>query len=230
MKSQINKILLCEFLGSATVLIGIVGIGVNSNPYLPNPAIQMITVVVAVAILISAAWLLFNRVCPVQLNPLLTLSLMARRRIDVANGTEQIAAQVVGALTGVVIGNYIFGLEPFSPADQDFIGLNRFIGEFVVSIGVMLLSLLLFEKTYLPFTGAIIPFWVILVSALSGSASFANPAISVANSLSHTVTSEPTSALLGLLASQLLGGIVGFGLAWAFKFRHEPAPSTFTSR
>jgi glycerol uptake facilitator-like aquaporin len=94
----------------------------------------------------------------------------------------------------------------------------------------MVLSLLLFEKTYLPFTGAIIPFWVILVSALSGSASFANPAISVANSLSHTVTSEPTSALLGLLASQLLGGIVGYAIAWFFKLRHEPAPATFSRR
>lgn len=229
MKQQPNKILVCEFLGTATVLAGIVGIGVNSNPYLPNPAIQLITVVVAVAILISAAWLLFNRVCPVQLNPLLTLSLMARRRIDVAHGMEQIAAQVVGALTGVVIGNYIFGLEPFSPADQEIVELNRFVGEFVVSLGVMVLSLVLFEKTYLPFTGAIIPAWVIMVSAMTASPSFANPAISVANSLSHTVTSEPTSALLGLLAAQLLGGTAGYLIMWAAKFRHEQT-ATFSPR
>jgi hypothetical protein len=45
--------------------------------------------------------------------------------------------------------------------------------------------------------------------------------MSVANSISHTITSEPTSALPGLLSAQLLGGIAAYGLLWFFQFRHE---------
>ena len=216
-----NRTLLSEFIASFLLLFTVVGVGMRVATIFTEPALQLISAVIGIMFIGSIIWQVFNRIAPTHMNPLITIGLMARRKIEVAFGTEHLAAQVSGALIGVVTGNTMFGLEAFSPADQGAVAPNRYVGEFIVSLGVVAITLLLHENSRLYMLGAAIPLWLVFGSALTASPSFGNPAISVANSISHTITSDPTSALPGLLSSQLLGGLAAYGIVWLLRYRHE---------
>lgn len=216
-----NRTLISEFAASFLLLFTVVGVGMTVSTLSNQSSVQLMAAVIGIMFIGSIIWQIFNRIAPTHMNPLITIGLMARRKIEIAFGTEHIAAQVSGALFGVVAGNTVFGLEAFSPADQAAIEPNRYVGEFIVSLGVVAITLLLHENSRLYLLGAAVPLWLVFGSALTASPSFGNPAISVANSISHTITSDPTSALPGLLSAQLLGGLSAYGLVWLLRYRHE---------
>lgn len=219
MSSHSNRALFTEFFGTALLLVTVVGVGVQSGTVSNDSPTELLIAVTAIVAIGSVIWQLANLVCPTQLNPLITLALVARGRIEPTAGTEHIAAQVSGGLLGVVTGNLFFGLEMFSPATQVSISPSRYVGEFIVSVGLVSISLLLFESRLFNRLGILAPLWLIFGCALTSSPALGNPAITVANSLSHTLTSDPSTAIVGLLTSQLLGGVTAFVLVWFFRFR-----------
>lgn len=221
MSQSNNRTLISEFVATFLLLFTVVGVGMRVATLSNQSSIQLMSAVIGIMFIGSIIWQVFNRIAPTNMNPLITIGLMARRKIEIAFGTEHLAAQVSGALVGVVTGNTVFGLEAFSPADQSAVATNRYVGEFIVSLGVVAITLFLHENSRLYLLGAAIPLWLVFGSALTASPSFGNPAISVANSISHTITSDPTSALPGLLSAQLLGGLTAYGLVWLLRYRHE---------
>ena len=212
--------LLTEFLGTALLLCTVVGVGVTIGTVESTSPTELLIAVAAIVTVGSVIWQVTNFFVPTQLNPLITLALVARGRIEPTAGSEHIAAQVSGGLLGVVVGNTVFGLEMFSPATQTLITPSRYIGEFLVSAGLVTISLLVESRRFKRW-GILAPLWLAFGCALTSSPAFGNPAITVANSLSHTLTSDPSTAIAGLLSSQLLGGILAFSLVWLFKFRKE---------
>lgn len=223
MQAVNNRILITEFVACGMLMVSVVGVGVRVGTVSNDSTTQLFVAVISIMLIGSVIWRITNAIAPTQMNPLITLGLMARRKIEIALGTEHIAAQVSGGIVGVVTGNMLFGLQAFSPDDQSSLNPNRFVGEFLVSLGVVALTLFLYENERLYLLGAAVPLWLVFGSALTSSPSFGNPAITVANSISHTITSEPSTALPGMLSSQLLGGIAAYAIVWFFRFRHEIA-------
>lgn len=221
MNSHSNRSLITEFFGSAVLLLTVVGVGVTMGRVPSGSPTELLIAVTAIVTIGSVIWQVANIFVPTQLNPLITLALVARGRIEPTAGSEHIAAQVTGGLLGVVVGNMAFGLEMFSPATQTPISPSRYVGEFLVSVGLVTISLVLFDSDRFKRLGILAPLWLIFGCALTSSPAFGNPAITVANSLSHTLTSDASTAIVGLLSAQLLGGILAFALVWLFKFRKE---------
>jgi glycerol uptake facilitator-like aquaporin len=117
-------------------------------------------------------------------------------------------AQTLGALSGAAIANLMFDKAPFTLSTVDRIGPGIFIGEVLATFGLLLLILLLVEKSA-HLVPAAVALWIVAGHIFTSSTSFANPAVSLGRMLSDAPSSMSPASMPGYLLAQ----VIGLGLA-----------------
>jgi len=147
------------------------------------------------------------------LNPAVTLADAIERGLSWRNASQYAVVQVFGGVTGAVSAHLMFGLSPISLSQHARSGPAQFLSEFIATFGLVSLiwGCSRARAEVVPFAvGAYITaaYW------FTASTSFANPAVTIARSLSDTFAGiRPADAPLFILA-QVLGA-----LAATFLFR-----------
>lgn len=208
------RCLAAEFLGTAFLVAAVVGSGVMGERLANgNVALALLANTIATGAGLIAIILTFGPISGAHLNPVVTLADAIEKGVCWPEAWRYVLVQIVGGVTGAIAAHLMFGLPPIFLSQHVRSGPAQFLSEFIATFG--LLSVIWgcsrARSNVVPFAvGAYITaaYW------FTASTSFANPAVTIARSLSDTFAGiRPMDALLFILA-ELLGA-----LAATFLFR-----------
>jgi glycerol uptake facilitator-like aquaporin len=205
-----------EAIGTAFLLAAVVGSGIMAERLAGgNVAIALLANTMATGAALLCLILALGAISGAHFNPVVTLAVGWEQGTPPARMTSYIAAQVVGALAGVALAHLMFE-QPAMYAVGIHVrsGAAQALSEFVATFG-LLLVIGGSAKAWPQFTPFAVAGYITAAYWFTASTSFANPAVTVARSLTDTFASiRPVDVPVFVLA-QVAGGLTG---AWTSRW------------
>ena len=214
--------LVAEFVGTLLLLAIVVGSGIMGERLAGgNVAVALLANAAATAGGLYVLIELFGPVSGAHFNPVVTLAMAWRRETLPAPATAYVAAQLAGAIAGVLVAHAMFGEVSWQPGTRVRTGSGQWLGESVATFGLLLTILLgaRFRPSSLP---ALVAAWIFAAYWFTASTSFANPAVTLARALTRTFAGIRPVDAPGFIAAQLAGGALALLLARWLLDSHQP--------
>lgn len=205
MQHPLSAKLLAEFLGTALIVSGVVGAGFMTATLQSGYPLGLTMIAATVAAILFVAISIFGPISGAHFNPVVTLGFLVRKAIASGEAGAYIAAQVLGAASGAVIANLMFGSAWLEVSKIERFSLPTFLGEVVATWGLVLLILLLvhFEKANL--VAASVAAWIFAGHIFTSSTSFANPAVTLGRIFTEAPSGIAPDSALWFALAQLIG-------------------------
>jgi glycerol uptake facilitator-like aquaporin len=220
---NLPKALTCEFIGSAFLLLTVVGSGILGHRLDEgNVAVAVMAVAIATGCVLAALiWSLGSISC--QLNPIVTLMSAYRREMAWKHAAPFILAQIAGAIVGTVLANVMFELPLISLSETARTGYGQWVGEFIATFG--LIGIITGTARSNPTAIATaVGCYVCGAIWFTSSTCFANPAVTIARIFTDTLTGIRAVDVLPFIASQLVGAAAAITVFdWLFRTPSENA-------
>jgi glycerol uptake facilitator-like aquaporin len=194
-----------EAVGTALLLTTVVGSGIMGERLSGgNVAVALLANTLATGAGLVALILTFGPISGAHFNPAVTLADASQGGLPWREVPVYIIAQVVGAFTGVAAANVMFELPVFFASRHTRHGPSQLFSEFVATFGLLAViwGCARLRSSAVPFAvGAYITaaYW------FTASTSFANPAVTLARSMSDTFAGIRPIDAPGFIVMQLLG-------------------------
>jgi glycerol uptake facilitator-like aquaporin len=202
-----------EWLGTAFLLAAVVGSGIMAQKLSGgNVALALLCNTLPTGAILVVLILMFAPVSGAHFNPAVTLTSALRGETARTDAAIYIAAQIAGAIIGVWIAHLMFGLPVLQISQTERSGAGQWLAEAVATFGLLLTILGVGSKA-----PAAVPYAVglYITSAywFTASTSFANPAVTIARSLSDTFAGIAPQGVPAFIVAQLVGAILASPLA-----------------
>jgi glycerol uptake facilitator-like aquaporin len=205
MKPTLARRAVAEFVGTLLLLAAVVGSGIMGDRLAAgNAAIALLANTIATGAALIAIILAFGPVSGAHLNPAVTLADAWLGGIAWRETPVYILAQIAGALAGVAAAHGMFGLSVFSISTHARSGLALAFSEFVATFGLMAViwGCARSRPSIVPFA---VGCYITAAYWFTASTSFANPAVTIARSLTNTFSGIRPQDAPAFLAAQLVG-------------------------
>ena len=205
MTVSLPRRVVAEFAGTLFLLAAVVGSGIMGERLAAgNMALALLANTIATGAALVALILAFGPISGAHLNPAVTLADAWQGGIAWREAPAYIAAQVAGAFAGVAAAHLMFGLPLFFASTHVRSGAAQLFSEFIATFGLLsvIWGCLRHRPAAVPFAvGAYITaaYW------FTASTSFANPAVTLARSVSNTFAGIRPADVAGFVAAQLAG-------------------------
>lgn len=216
-----------EFLGTMFLVASVVGSGIMAERLSGgNSAVALLANAIATGAALIALIITFGPVSGAHLNPVVSLADVLDRRMSLRDLLAYVLGQLSGGIAGVIIANVMFGLPPVSLSRHARGGGAQCFSEFVATSG-LLLVIGICARQRVNLTAFAVGGYITAAYWFSASTSFANPAVTIARSLSDTFAGIRPRDVAPFLAAQFLAGILTAGLLrWFIKASRLPAVGT----
>jgi glycerol uptake facilitator-like aquaporin len=205
--------LTAEALGAMFLAIAVVGSGIMASRLSPHDiGIQLLENALATAGALVGLILMFGAVSGAHLNPLVSLVDRLLGSLSTRDLVLYSIAQTVGCCVGSVVSNVMFGLATFRLATTQRSSGALWLSEVVATVGLLLVihgCVRTGRASAVPYAVAA---WIGAAYWFTSSTSFANPAITVARTLSDTFAGIAPASAPMFVAMQVVGALVAFGL------------------
>lgn len=158
-----------------------------------------------------------------HMNPAVTLVARLRRELDGRELTGYVLAQVAGAVAGVVLAHLMFGLDVVQPGDHVRSGTAQWLSEGVATFGLVL-TILVGLRQRPAAIPVLVAAYIFAAYWFTASTSFANPAVTLARSMTRTFAGIRPDDVLGFVVAQLTGALGGWAASTALLGREIPRP------
>jgi glycerol uptake facilitator-like aquaporin len=215
MKTTHARELVSEGLGTAFLLAAIVGSGIMAERLSAgNTAVALLANALATGAALVALILTFGPVSGAHFNPVVTLCDATLGGLEWKKVPGYLVAQVLGALLGTALANRMFDLPVFFASTHSRNGTGQLISEFVATFGLLAVIWGCSRRRAgsVPFAVAA---YIMAAYWFTASTSFANPAVTLARSLSDTFAGIRPSDVPAFLLAQFAGG---FAATLLFKW------------
>ena len=200
--------LLAEFLGTAFLLIAVIGSGIAAQRLSPHDAgIELFENAGATGAALVAVIFAFGPVSGAHLNPLVTLADRAFRRTTTRDAAGYIAAQVGGAGVGVVVANLMFSEPAVEWSAKTRSGGGLWLAEGVATLGLLLVVFGVARSGRSPVAPFAVGAYIAGAYFFTSSTSFANPAVTLARMLSNTFAGIDAASVPAFIAAQCVGAV-----------------------
>lgn len=224
MQANFARRLVAEFFGTAVLLAVIVGSGIMAERLANgNPAVALIANTIAIATALFGLILTLAPVSGAHFNPSVTLVEALSKRIPLREALAYLSVQLIGAVSGVVLANLMFELPPVLISAKVRTGSSQWLSEFIATFGlvVFIAGAVRIKSVFaVPITVAA---YITAAIWFTSSTSFANPAVTVARSLSDTFTGIRLVDVPGFVVAQVLGAIAAWFVSRWFFTSEPPA-------
>ena len=216
-----RRALLAEALGSLLLFATVIGSGIMAERLAGgNVAIALLGNTLATGAMLFVLVTMFGPISGAHLNPAVTLVMRLRGHLSTRLAYAYAGAQITGGILGVWIAHVMFDLPVFEVSAHERDGVGQLTGEAVATFG-LLLTILGTTRARPSATAASVALYITSAYWFTSSTSFANPAITVARSLSDTFAGIAPGCVPGFVAAQLVGAMAANLVADLF-FGHLP--------
>src|SRR5664280_604456 len=158
---------------------------------------------------------IINIVGPVSgshLNPIVSLVDAWFGACSWTRAVAYIPTQIVGCIVGTVVANLMFNRSWISWSTHHRASAPHFLSEIVATTGLVLLIFALKRNGRHEQSAAAVGLYVFAACFATSSATFADPAVTIARSFSNSFTGIAPSSVPLYIAGQVIGGVVGAAL------------------
>jgi len=207
------KKLTAEYLGSLLLGASVVGSGIMASILTRDIAIQLFINTITTVFMLFLIITLFAPISGAHFNPLVTVIELFYKRISVKEGLSYVLVQLLGTSSGVVIANLMFNKPAIEQSTYARSGNYLFLAEVVATAGLILSIFLLHHQKRGSRVAVIVPAWIGAAYIFTSSTSFANPAITIARSLSESFAGISIKSVPLFILAQCIGAGLGVLLA-----------------
>ncbi len=202
------ELLFAEFLGTAFLLAVVVGSGIMGERLAAgNAAIALLANSLATGAGLVAIILTFGPVSGAHLNPVVSLLFAARGELAWKLVPGYMAAQIAGAIVGLLATHAMFGMPLLEVATKPRPGVALIWSEFVATLGLLLL-IHRTTRSHPQATPYAVGLYIMAAYWFTSSTSFANPAVTLARSLTDSFAGIRLSDVTGFMVAQVLATLV----------------------
>lgn len=202
-----------ELTGTFMLLVGVVGSGALAETLAPGqPGLVLLAHALSVAGVLAAAILALGAVSGAHFNPAVTLAALVAGGITRAEAAVYVAAQLCGAVAGTVTANVMFSLPAVQVGTTERAGAGLLLGEGVATAGLVIVIWGVTRRGDGAGVAAI-PLWVGAAIYFTSSNCFANPAVTVARTLTDTFTGIRPLDAAAFVPVELLAALAATALA-----------------
>jgi glycerol uptake facilitator-like aquaporin len=204
-----------ELLGTALLLATVVGSGIMGDRLSEgNQAVALLANAVATGGALYVLILGLGPVSGAHFNPIVTLIEAASGRLPRWRVPGYLAAQVAGAIAGVVLAHAMFGLDLVQHSQHARSTTGELISEVVATFGLWLV-IATSSRARPAATPAAVALYIVAAYWFTASTSFANPAVTIARSLTATFAGIRGGDVVPFIAAQGVGGsLAAVTTAW----------------
>jgi glycerol uptake facilitator-like aquaporin len=222
-RPSLGRRLTAEGVGTALLLDAVVGSGIMGERLAAgNVAVALLANTIATGAALVALILTFGPISGGHFNPAVTLADAAQGGLAWPDVPLYVAVQVLGAFGGVVAAHFMFELPPFFASRHARAGLAQAFSEFVATFGLLAV---IWGCARARSSAQAIPFavaaYITAAYWFTASTSFANPAVTLARSVTDTFSGIRPADAPGFIAAQLAGAGVATAL---FRWLAPPGP------
>lgn len=210
-----------EALGSALLLAVVVGSGIMGERLAGgNAALALLGNTLATGAGLIVLITLFGPISGAHFNPAVTLVAVLRRHLPARDAALYVPAQILGAVAGVLLAHAMFGQPLLQVSAKLRDGPGQALAEFVAAFGLILtiLGTIRFRAEFVP---AAVGLYITSAYWFTASTSFANPAVTLARSLTDSFAGIAPHSVPAFIIAQLAGALAALVVGrWLFE---EPA-------
>lgn len=216
----LGRQLAAEGLGTALLVATVVGSGIMAQRLTTDTALALLANTLPTVAILAVLITLFLPVSGAQFNPAVTLVMVLRRDISATTGVLYVVAQIAGALCGTLLAHAMFGLPLLQVAEHARSGPAQFLSEVVATSGLLLVILGAPNKNAIP---SLVALFIGAAYWFTASTSFANPAVTIARSLTDTFSGISPVDAPAFIIAQVVGALIAWAVAALLFGRADPA-------
>lgn len=222
MPQPLKRRVVAEVIGTFFLLAAVVGSGIMAERLAGgNVALALLANTAATGAALVALIISFAPVSGAHFNPVVTFSFAVRHGLFWRDVPFYLLAQAVGGIGGVMAANVMFGLPAILLSQHPRAGMAQLFSEFVATFG--LISVILgTSRARVAVVAIAVGAYISAAYWFTPSTSFANPAVTLARSLSDTFAGIRPVDVPGFVLAQLAGGLAATVLfAWLMPAESE---------
>ena len=199
---------LSEFTGTAMLLATVIGSGIMGETLANgNTAIALLGNTIATGSILYVLITVFGPISGAHFNPAVTIAMLISKKISIKDALIFIILQILGAGLGVMIAHCMFGLEILQISSKLRQGPSQGFSEVIATFGLILIIFggLKVRPEAIP---ALVGFYITSAYWFTASTSFANPAVTLARSLSNTFAGISPNNIVMFISCQFIGMLV----------------------
>jgi len=217
-----------EFIGTAFLVMAVVGSGVMASQLSPDDAgLQLLQNSLATGAALVALIVALQPVSA-SFNPVVTLVERALGMIDSGTAAALIVGQVLGGLAGTVAANLMFGLDAVSWSTHQRSGPSLWLAEVIATVGLLLVIFGTVRSGRADRVAFAVGGYITAAYWFTSSTSFANPAVTIARTVTDTFAGIAPPSAPAFILAQLLGGAAGYVLV-RFLYPSIATPAVATA-
>jgi glycerol uptake facilitator-like aquaporin len=203
-----SRKLAAEALGSAFLLATVVGSGIMADRLAGgNMALALLGNTIPTGAILIVLITIFGPVSGAHFNPLVTLAAVLHDGMRLGEAASYLLAQVLGAVAGVIAAHVMFDLPLLQYSQTIRTGTGQWAAEAVAAFG--LLTVIFSSLRHAPQAVALnVGLYITAAYWFTASTSFANPAVTLARSLSDTFAGIRPVDVAGFIVAQTVGALL----------------------
>lgn len=226
LRSELARRVSAEFLGSAFLVLAVVGSGIAAQRMSPGDVgVQLLESALATVFALTALLLAFGPVSGAHFNPAVSCVEAAAGRLPRRALAPYVAAQFAGTALGALLANALYDRPVFEWATTDRSALRLVLSEAVATFGLLLVIRGVSSSPTPRAAPLAVAAFVGGAYWFTSSTAFANPAVTLARTLSDSFAGIAPAGVPGFLAGQTLGAAAG-ALAGRALFPSPAAPAS----
>jgi len=218
----LTRTLAAEALGTALLVATVVGSGIMAERLSGgNTGVALLANTIATGAILVVLITVFGPISGAHFNPVVSLVMALRRALPWPRLVPYVAAQIIGSAAGAILANLMFDLPAVTLSDTVRGGTGQLIGETVATVALFgaILGGLAVAPHAIPW---LVGLTITAAYWFTASTSFANPAVTLARTLSDSFAGIAPASVPGFLAAQVAGALIGAAL-WGWLFAPQRA-------
>ncbi len=203
----LGRRLLAEFLGSGLLVAAVIGSGIAAAKLSPGEVgLELFENTAATVGALVALILAFGPVSGAHFNPIVTLVERLFGGVSTRDALGYIPAQITGALGGALLANAMFALPTFEASTKTRSAGPLWLGEVVATFGLVVVIFGVVRSGRPSAAPFAVGAYIAGAYFFTSSTSFANPAVTIARTISNTFAGIRPSSAPMFIVMQLIGG------------------------
>ncbi len=199
--------LAAECLGTAFLLATVIGSGIMGERLSGgNVAIALLGNTIPTGAILFVLITMFGPISGAHFNPAVTAAFALRRELPRAEACNYVLVQLLGAVVGVLAAHLMFEESLLQISTKVRAGPAQWFSEWVAAFGLVA-TILLTLRANRAAVAAAVGLYITAAYWFTASTSFANPAVTIARSLSNTFAGIRPLDVLPFVAAQMLGAV-----------------------
>lgn len=220
MHYSLPKRLAAEFIGTAFLLATVVGSGIMAEQLAGgNVAIALLCNTLPTGAILVVLITMLGPISGAHFNPVVTLVFVVQKTISDRDSWAYVGVQIVGGISGVLAAHLMFGEALIQFSDKARSGPSQWFAEGVATFGLVF-TILVTLKVRQSAVAMAVGLYITAAYWFTASTSFANPAVTIARTLSDSFAGIRPVDAPGFIISQYVGGALALLLcAWLLGLR-----------